>query len=320
MIRVLKEIDLKPGVAESEASVLQTELPAVEKPPDPTYYNKPVIKTPVWIWTVPLYFYVGGVSGAALVLGAASRLIGDPVLRPLARKCHLVGFVGGGIGSMLLIADLGRPERFLAMLRVLKVRSPMSIGSWILAITPPVAGAAAVFGDRATSFAAGMLGVPLAGYTGVLLSNTVVPVWNETRTSLPFLFMASAVASAAQVLKLLELPPDAQTVVNTFGIAGSIIELAAGHVVEQQASRVPAVGKPLREGLSGVLWKASKLLTVAGIVLSIFPQSRRAYRAGAILGTAGSIAMRFAIFHAGKASAREPRATFHAQHQTAIPS
>ena len=276
----------------------------------PTYYDKPVLKEPVWIWTVPMYFYVGGVSGAALVLGGITRLIGGEALRPLVRKCHWVGFAGGGIGSVLLIADLGRPERFLAMLRVFRLRSPMSIGSWILAIAPPCAGAAALFGDPVSSFVSAVLGVPLAGYTAVLISNTAVPVWQETRTSLPALFMSSAIAGAAQILKLTRLPWQAHSVVNTFGIVGTIAELAAGYVVEQDVGRVPIVGKPLREGLSGALWTASKVMAVAGLALSVFGRSRRAYRAGAILGTAGAIALRFAIFHAGKASARDPRATF----------
>jgi formate-dependent nitrite reductase membrane component NrfD len=283
-----------------------------------TYYRKPILKEPVWIWTVPMYFYVGGVSGAALVLGAVTRLIGGPVLRPLVRKCHWVGFLGGGIGSVLLIADLGRPERFLAMLRVLRLRSPMSVGSWILAIAPPCAGAAAVFGDPASSLVAGILGIPLTGYTAVLISNTAVPVWHEARASLPALFMGSAVASAAQILKLLpKLPWQARRAVNIFGIAGSIAELAAGYVVEQQVGRVPAVGRPLHCGLSGVLWNASKVMTIAGLTLSIFGRSRGTHRAGALLGTAGAIALRFAIFHAGKASVRDPQATFQLQRDVA---
>jgi len=287
---------------------------------DPTYYQKPVLKEPVWIWTVPMYFYVGGVSGAALVLGGVARLIGGPVLKPLVRKSHWVGFIAGGIGSALLIADLGRPERFLAMLRVLRVRSPMSVGSWILAIAPACAGTAAVFRDPISSLLAGLFGIPLSGYTAVLISNTVIPVWHEARTSLPSLFMGSAMAAAAQLMKLLpgKLPWQAYRVLNTFGTAGTIAELGAGYAVERQVSRVPTVGRPLNEGLSGFLWKTSRVMTVGGLVLSIFGRSRKAHRAGALLGTAGAIALRFAIFHAGKASARDPRATFHLQRDRAF--
>jgi formate-dependent nitrite reductase membrane component NrfD len=289
-------------------------------PDDPTYYRKPAIKEPVWIWTVPMYFYVGGVSGAALVLGAVARLLGGGKMLSLARKCHWVGFVGGGIGSVLLIADLGRPERFLAMLRVLRVRSPMSIGSWILAIAPPCAGAAAVFCDAYSSFAAGLLGIPLSGYTAVLISNTTIPVWHEARTSLPALFMGSAASAAAQVLKLLPgtMSRQESIAVNAFGIAGTLAEVMAGDAVEHEVNRVDVVGKPLREGLSGALWKVSKAMTAAGLAIAIFGRTGSAQRTGALLGTVGAIALRFAVFHAGKASARDPRATFHAQRQDVV--
>jgi hypothetical protein len=131
--------------------------------------------------------------------------------------------------------------------------------------------------------------------------------------------MGSAMTSAAQALKLLpmKLPWQAHSVVNTFGVIGSITELAAGHVVEQQVDRVPVVGRPLREGLSGALWQASKVMTVAGLALSIFGRSRTAHRAGAVLGTVGAIGLRFAVFHAGKASTRDPRATIELQRHEA---
>ena len=98
-----------------------------------TYYDRPILKQPVWIWTVPAYFYVGGVAGAALVLGAVAQLTGDSELRRLVGTCRSIGAAGHVIGSALLIYDLGRPSRFFNMLRVFNPKSPLSIGSWILA-------------------------------------------------------------------------------------------------------------------------------------------------------------------------------------------
>jgi formate-dependent nitrite reductase membrane component NrfD len=105
----------------------------VERPPEPvasaepiTYYGLPVIKQPVWIWTVPVYFFVGGVAGSAMVLGAVAQSA-DRRTDEFAQLCHWTGAIGGAISSVLLITDLGRPSRFLNMLRVLRPSSPMSL-------------------------------------------------------------------------------------------------------------------------------------------------------------------------------------------------
>ena len=111
---------------------------------DPTYYDKPVIKPPVWIWAVPAYFYVGGVAGAAMALALAGQVFGGRKLRHFEERCRWIGAVGGGIGTALLIHDLGRPERFLFMLRVFRATSPMSIGSWVLAAATPLSAGSAL--------------------------------------------------------------------------------------------------------------------------------------------------------------------------------
>src|SRR6185503_13774379 len=137
----------------------------------PTYYGSPMLKQPVWIWTVPAYFYVGGVAGAALVLGAVAQLTRDSELRPLVRTCRSIGAAGHVIGSALLIHDLGRPSRFFHMLRVFNVKSPLSIGSWILTAGGIASGLAAIAPERKRigrtignigGVAAGALGIPLA--------------------------------------------------------------------------------------------------------------------------------------------------------------
>src|SRR5918912_3378961 len=95
-----------------------------------TYYDRPVLKEPVWIWAVPAYFYVGGVAGAAATLGAVTALSRDDDLEVLARRCRALAAGGTVAGSALLVYDLGRPERFLNMLRVFRPSSPLNVGSW----------------------------------------------------------------------------------------------------------------------------------------------------------------------------------------------
>ena len=83
----------------------------------------------MWTWEIPAYFFFGGMAGAAAPFALLSELRGDEAL---ARRAWLVALAGVAASPPLLIADLGRPERFHHMLRVLKPTSPMSVGSWIL--------------------------------------------------------------------------------------------------------------------------------------------------------------------------------------------
>ncbi|MEA2694244.1 MAG: hypothetical protein QOJ16_3631 [Acidobacteriota bacterium] len=297
----------------------------------PTYYGRPMLKEPVWIWAVPLYFYVGGTAGASAVLAAAAQAAGGEALRPLVHRGRWVAALGGAVGSGLLITDLGRPERFLHMLRVFRLTSPMSVGSWVLAGMASLAMGSALLSTRrgllgrlgdAAGYGSALLGFPLAGYTAVLLSNTAVPLWQGTRKSLPALFIASGTSGAGSLLQLLPLPSRTATAVHRFGLAGKVGELAGMAAVEREAEESGKVGAPLREGLGGVLWKTAKAATAASLLLSLLPGRARRGRLGTaakvatgLLGTAGAIALRFAIFHSGKASARDPRATFRQQRE-----
>jgi formate-dependent nitrite reductase membrane component NrfD len=331
-----RNVDPRLGVLEGEGSGQRREraepsaplevwesVPGHGDDEDPTYYDRPAIKEPVWIWAVPAYFYAGGTAGATALLGAIAQVDGDPKLRPLVRRCRWVAAVAGAVGTGLLIHDLGRPERFLNMLRAFRPTSPMSVGSWVLAVEGPATAASAVLSGTSglrgrvgdlSGLVAGVLGIPQAGYTAVLVSNTAVPLWQAARASLPALFMGSAVAGAASILDLFASSPRESAIVRRYGAIGRVGELLAGLAVEHDAGRVERVGRPLREGLAGSLWKAAKIVTGTSLVLSLLPgRSRRRRTAAGLLGTAGSIALRFAVFHAGKASARDPRATFHQQ-------
>lgn len=290
---------------------------------EPTYYDRPLLKEPVWIWSVPLYFYVGGTAGAAAVLGAAAQAMDGGELRGLVRSCRWVAAAGCAVGSALLTFDLGRPERFLHMLRVVRPTSPMSIGSWVLMATASCTLGSALLAHRkglpgrvgdAAGSAGALFGLPLAGYTAVLLTNTAVPLWQEARKSLPPLFMASAASGLASLFGLLPLTAREEKIVHRFGLAGKVADLIAMTAVERDTGRVETVGRPLREGLSGALWATARALTGASLALSLLPGRPRVGRvAQGLLGTAGAVALRFAVFHAGKASARDPRATFRLQ-------
>jgi len=285
-----------------------------------SYYGRPVIKPPVWEPEVPMYFFTGGLGGASALFSLAASLLGR---EEQAKRMLYVEFAADVISPALLTADLGRPERFLNMLRVFKVTSPMSVGSWILVFSN-VAGATAAalqFIDRAprvklaAEVGSAVLAPPLATYTAVLIANTAVPAWHAGRHYLPFAFAAGSAASAGAAAVL--VGPFADTgPARRLAVTASLTALAVTQVMEK---RLGEVGKPYSEGLGGRLNTVSKLLTATGaaILAARGKRSRRAAVTGAGLMTIGEVAFRFAIFKAGDVSARDPRYTVEPQRRRA---
>ena len=290
-------------------------LPSIESElSQPTYYEQPVVKEPVWVWTIPAYFFVGGTAGALSLFGASLDLFGRD--EPLAKRCHRLAFVGDVLSAGLLIYDLGRPLRFFNMLRVFRPSSPMSVGSWVLTgsgATNTLAALPLGALSKAAGFVGGLLGIPLAGYTGVLIANTAIPVWNATRRTLPPLFMASSLASAGSILQLLSSSERSRTTARRLTQLGQVSELALSAALHVEARRSGRPARALTRGLTGALLGAAAALTATSLVSSLLPGAPRRRRTSALLGAAGALALRFGLFHAGKASARDPRATFAPQ-------
>ncbi len=285
-----------------------------------SYYGRPVIKPPVWTWEIPTYFFTGGLGGASATFALAADLAGN---RKLARRSWMIAFGGLSVSPLLLTSDLGRPLRFLKMLRVFKLTSPMSVGSWLLAVgaaaTAPAAASAVVRRDlpgaHAARWVAGAFGLPVATYTAVLVSNTAVPVWSEARWELPLSFAASAAASAGAAATL-ATPRELAAPARRLAIGGAVIESAVTEVMEK---RLGELGEPYGEGASGKLATAAKALTVAGAGLMAVgaKRSRSLSAAGAACLLAGSVCERWSVFKAGFASAKDPRYTVGPQRERA---
>jgi hypothetical protein len=281
-----------------------------------SYYGRPILKEPVWTWEIPLYFWTGGIAGASGILGLAARIGGNERLA----KAALYGSAAFDIASPpLLISDLGRPERFLNMFRVFKVTSPMSVGSWILGASAGASAAAAVLEATgrlkrlklAAEGLSAVTGAPLTTYTGALVANTAIPVWHEARHELPFLFAASAAGSAGALGAMLVRPADAGPA-RRLAVAGAA---AANAISLGMEARLGFVGEPYHKGTAGKLSLLSKAATAAGAALLARRgrTSRAAALAGGALVLGGELALRFAVFHAGKQSARDPRYTVESQ-------
>jgi len=292
---------------------------------DVTYYGLPMLKESVWSIDIPIYYFLGGAAGAAMTLGAAVQFAcgKSRELRRFSEICHWTGIIGSTLGAAFLIHDLGRPERFLAMLRVFRPTSPMNVGAWILAGAAPSAIATGMLIHRdgwmgavgeAAGYVSGVFGAGLAGYTGVLVSNSAIPAWIAGRRWMPVLFMASGATTATSVLDLFYEGPAGSRIAMLFGTAARSVEVAAAVQVERAAAEVPIVAEPFSRGATGALWKAAGALTAASLALTLVPgKSRRKRQIAGVLGIAGSLALRFAVHYISNASAREPRASFHQQ-------
>jgi formate-dependent nitrite reductase membrane component NrfD len=289
-----------------------------------SYYGRPIVKPATWKNPeVPLYLFLGGVGGTSAVIGALGEFTGRP---QLTRTAHFTA-AGGALASVvLLIVDLGRPMRFLHMLRVFKPTSPLSVGSYILspfsALTVATAGLHAlpwfpavralkvarwIPGLRkGAAVGAAVFGGPMTTYTAVLLANTASPSWHEPHDELPFLFAGSALAAGGGIT--MALTPVAEAGPSRkVAVVGAAIELAAAHKVENGHG---VVSEPYHIGRAGKLLRAAKACTVGGAGLTVLAGKTRA---GAIVGgallAAGSALTRFGVFDAGMASAKDPKYT-----------
>jgi hypothetical protein len=283
-----------------------------------SYYGRPVIKEPVWKTEIPLYFFTGGLGGASSVLSLVARVSGNELL---AQRSIQIASAADAVSPLLLIADLGRPERFLNMLRVFKVTSPMSVGSWILAYSSAASSVSAFLNtigrlhrvaDLART-ASAVSGAPLAVYTATLISDTAIPIWHEARRELPFLFGSSAVASAGAAAAI-AVPPAQAGPARRLAVGGVLVENVLFKLMEK---RLGALGEPYSRNEAGRFKKLAVGATLGGAALIAGPgrRSRLAAAGGGALVLAGEVALRFSVFKAGFQSARDPKYTILPQRE-----
>ncbi|MFB9469848.1 NrfD/PsrC family molybdoenzyme membrane anchor subunit [Nonomuraea salmonea] len=279
-----------------------------------SYYGRPVLHEPTWqAPDIAGYLFLGGLAGASSTLAAAAELTGRPRLARVG-KVGAVCALGGSLYA--LIHDLGRPERFVNMLRVFKVTSPMSVGTWLLSAYGPQAGLAAAASltgvapgvGRAATVGAGLVGPAVATYTAALICDTAVPAWHEGYREMPFLFAGSATASAGG-LGMFAAPLDEAGPARRAAVLGAAVECVAALRMER---RLGPLAEPLKRSR---LLRLGEALSVAGAVAgaTVGRRSRVAAMAAGAALLAGSACTRFGIFQAGMESARDPRYTVQPQ-------
>jgi len=290
--------------------------------PENGYYKLPLLKEPAWTWEIPLYFFVGGAAGSAGVIAAVATYTGAS--RKLVRDAQWIAAAGVVLSPMLLIADLGKPSRFLNMLRVFKPQSAMSVGVWILMGFSGGASAAAFAGfmqdrygpsvafriiENAGQTIALAFGLPFSNYTGVLIGATAIPVWNENVGDLPIHFGASGLSAAVGMLEL--MGSDQSQALQVLGTGAAALECWEGGRLESKSK--PNV-EPLKRGLSGAIIRVGGILSGPvplalriGSMLSGKKKSSTLRKFAAASAIAGSLLTRIGWVHAGHVSARDWR-------------
>ena len=275
-----------------------------------SYHGQAIIKEPVWTWEIPCYFFTGGLAGASAGLAYLAGVRDNPVL---ARRTWAVSMLGIAISPGFLISDLGRPMRFLNMLRMFKVTSPMSVGSWVLSgsgATTSIAAAHAWLGifpraARLADPAAALLGLPLCTYTAALIANTAVPVWHEARLELPLVF-ASGAALSAGAAATIATPVAHAAAARRLALGAAAVEVGTKRLMK---TRLGEQGEPYGEGAPRRFTQAMHVCTAVGGALLAWrgARSRAAAAAGGTLLLTAAFCARWSTFKAGFASVADPK-------------
>jgi formate-dependent nitrite reductase membrane component NrfD len=294
----------------------------------PGYYGLPILRRPFWKWQIALYFFFEGISAGSYVLCSVAHLTHNRRYDSIVRTGRYLSFITMLPGPPLLIADLGRPERFHHMLRIWKKTSPMNHGAWALTAyslfsTLQVAliwpASRLPFGKKLLRFLVRLLperlvsalGLPFAlmllSYPGVLLETTANPLWSHSNFLGP-LFAASAMSNAAAALRLLNVLSKDQDFLHRLSRFEEISTAAEAAALGLYVATARKAARPLFTG------KQSKLFLIGAVGLGIIAPSilRRSGSSvlrnvvAPLLTLAGGAALKWAITYAGQESALDP--------------
>lgn len=300
------------------------------------YYGLPVIHGPHWKWLIIGYFFLGGISGSSAAIGAIARLFAGASGQAFGRRATYVSLLALLPCPLLLILDLGRPQRFFNMLLAFRPSSPMSMGTWAFTgfgIATSLTTVIEYSIDRSrgrhvwrsrvatgAAIASGLLGFVVSGYTGVLIAATAVPLWSKRPHLIGPLFLASAMSSgAAAISAATALLPVAETAADDalagFEVLATAVE---GILLLAWVSSLGSTARPLTErqlapvvrfGVVGLGMVAAPAVAACAELLP--RHARRGARVlSAALTLAGVFALRYAAVEGGRRSANDPLATF----------
>jgi formate-dependent nitrite reductase membrane component NrfD len=283
------------------------------------------VRAPDWTWYILFYFFLAGLSGGSYVIATLLRISGNRSDESAARVGYYVAFTTMLLCPILLTLDLTKPLRFWHMLvnttpgdeaPIFKYWSPMSVGAWALivfSVFVTVSFVEALVRDRVIrtavtdravrllngaagklwSVLGALVGLFIAGYTGVLLAVSNQPVWSDT-WALGGLFLASGLTgSAALIGWLLRFRPDARGSGSVF-VRGerlfALLELAL--IVVFVLTLIPpgALGRAF--GFPWILlWLVALAGVVAGLSGLVAPRHRATGDGAVVVESARTVAL-----------------------------
>src|SRR5918992_1251372 len=299
------------------------------------YYGIPPIKEHTWTWEVPVYFWLGGIGAGSHLISTVAQLLGwkDEAFSRTTRYTVLGTMI---LSPILLIMDLGRPERFYNMLRVVKLRSPMSSGSWALTIFGVLSGLIAAaqaardgllgrenilvrlvktyIPDRLLSVVALPVGLYVGLYSGILLSATSVPMWARNFLLMGPTFLSSGLSTGLSAISFILHLGDwgEKRTLEALRRTERVALVIEGALLAASLIRMGRWGKPLFSKKLAPLFLGGAILggILAPLALLSGRESRSRGLLASVLALLGGLALRFAMIEGGRLSARDPQATF----------
>jgi len=315
---------------------------------EPTYYDYPVLKAPIWRWEIVWYFFLGGLAGGCYVIASIAALFGSQEDQAVARTGYYLSLLALLPCPPLLIKDLGRPERFLNMLRVFKVKSPMSMGVWGLVTFSIFSGMTAMIQaardgilgkwwgarwlaklpQRLLAIPGSVFGTFLGGYTGVLLATTSIPLWSRSKL-LGAVFISSAMSTSSAlislVLRIIGAPRQTLHKLEQMEWLNMLVELIGLLAFLRSSGRAarPLVGTaPTEQGMTFwrfmfgnglvVPWLIQTILLVGYHPRKMTSSQKQKGAVGLIISALvllGGYFLRRTVIHAGHASSQDARTT-----------
>jgi formate-dependent nitrite reductase membrane component NrfD len=301
---------------------------------DKNYYGIPPIKHAHWTWQIPVYFWIGGIGAGVHLFSTVAQLLGHED-RALVRTSRYTVLLTMILSPVLLIWDLGRPERFYNMLRIVKLRSPMSTQSWSLFLFGNFAGLLAarqaaedgLLGRNLLSDLLirliperllAVLGLPFGLFvgfnTGNLISATSVPMWARNWLFMAPTFLTSGLSTALSFLSLvLHLGHRGEKkTLRALRRAEKATLVLEAILFAASLARMSRWSKPLFSKKVAPLFFGGGLLAgiVAPMALLFGRESRSKSLLASTLVLLGGLAFRFAMILGGRISADDPEAYF----------